>query len=121
MTKVLVVEDDPLIGELVQQGLEAEGYTVDLSADSESALELSRGNDYALVILDRMLPGADGIELCQTLRGEGPDRFILMLTAKDALQDRLDGLDAGADDYLIKPFAFDELRARLRALLRRAP
>lgn len=118
--KVLLVEDDPRIARFVKRGLEAEGYAVDVADNGEDGLELCRSGDYPLVILDRMLPELDGIELCQTLRRERRDTLILMLTAKDALQDKIEGLHAGADDYLTKPFAFDELLARLRALQRRA-
>ena len=120
MTNVLLVEDDPRIARFVRRGLEAEGYGVEVAGNGEDALELCRSNDYALVVLDRMLPDADGIEVCQAIRRERRRCLVLMLTAKDALQDKLDGLHAGADDYLTKPFAFDELLARLRALLRRA-
>lgn len=118
--KVLLVEDDPRIARFVKRGLEAEGYAVDVADNGEDGLELCRSGDYPLVILDRMLPGLDGIELCQALRRERRDTLILMLTAKDALQDKVEGLHAGADDYLTKPFAFDELLARLQALRRRA-
>jgi DNA-binding response OmpR family regulator len=118
---LLLVEDDARIARFLRRGLEAEGYVVDSATTSQDALILARGNKYPLIILDRMLPGADGVEVCRTLRGSGSDSMILMLTAKDSLQDKLDGLGSGADDYLTKPFAFDELLARLHALLRRAP
>lgn len=120
MTNVLLVEDDPRIARFVKRGLEAEGYAVEVASRGEDAVELCRSNEYAIVILDRMLPDADGVEVCQELRRERRGCLVLMLTAKDALQDKLEGLHAGADDYLIKPFAFDELLARLTALLRRA-
>jgi DNA-binding response OmpR family regulator len=119
LTKILLVEDDPRIARFVQRGLMAEGYAVEVADNGDDALELCRGNGYALVILDRMLPGLDGMEVCASLRRERHGCLILMLTAKDALQDKVEGLHAGADDYLTKPFAFDELLARLRALLRR--
>jgi two-component system, OmpR family, response regulator len=119
LVKILLVEDDARIARFVQRGLEAEGYAVEVADDGDDGLELCRSNDYAVVILDRMLPGLSGIEICETLRRERPQSLVLMLTAKDALQDKVEGLHAGADDYLTKPFAFDELLARLQALLRR--
>ena len=119
VAKVLLVEDDPRIARFVKRGLEAEGYAIDVADNGEDAIELCRGNDYAVVVLDRMLPGMDGMQVCQTLRSERRSCVILMLTAKDALQDKVEGLRGGADDYLTKPFAFDELLARLQALLRR--
>ena len=121
MTKVLLVEDDARIASFVTRGLAAEGYLVDHAGDGDAALALAGEHSYPLIILDRMLPGRDGLELCRELRGGGSDSMILMLTAKDALQDKIDGLGGGADDYMTKPFAFDELLARLQALLRRAP
>ena len=120
MTKLLLVEDDPRIARFVKRGLEAEGYAVDVSARGGDALERCRAVDYPLIILDRMLPDGDGIDVCRSLRQEGNGGFILMLTARDARQDKVDGLRSGADDYLTKPFAFDELLARLQALLRRS-
>ena len=119
MTKVLLVEDDPRIARFIKRGLEAEGYSVDLAARSAEALARARAVEYPLIILDRMLPDGDGLDVCRSLRQEGIGGFILMLTAKDARQDKVDGLKSGADDYLTKPFAFDELVARLEALLRR--
>jgi two-component system, OmpR family, response regulator len=121
MSKVLLVEDDPRIAGFISRGLSAEGYLVDVAKSGREALEFSAENDYPLVILDRMLPGMDGLGVCHELRKQGSNSMILMLTAKDALQDKLDGLAGGADDYMTKPFAFDELLARLHALLRRAP
>jgi DNA-binding response OmpR family regulator len=121
MTNVLLIEDDARIASFLRRGLEAEGYMVDFAGSGPEALTLAQGNHYSLIILDRMLPGLDGIEICRALRGSGSDSMILMLTAKDGLQDKLDGLGSGADDYLTKPFAFDELLARLHALLRRGP
>ncbi|GAA0600666.1 response regulator transcription factor [Craurococcus roseus] len=120
MAKILMVEDDPRIASFVKRGLEAEGHTVDLATDGETALEMARGLSYPLVVLDRMLPGMDGLEVCRTLRLERRDCCVLMLTAKDGVRDKIDGLKDGADDYLTKPFAFDELVARIDALLRRA-
>ena len=118
--KILVVEDDPRIARFVQRGLAAEGYAVDVADHGEDGLEACRSNDYAVVILDRMLPGMDGIAICAQLRRERYGGMVLMLTAKDSLQDKIEGLDTGADEYLTKPFAFDELLARIRALLRRS-
>jgi DNA-binding response OmpR family regulator len=119
LAKVLLVEDDPRIARFIKRGLEAEGYRVDVANDGEVGLAMAQANEHALLILDRMLPGLDGMEICQILRSERRDCPILMLTAKDTLQDKVSGLHAGADDYLTKPFAFDELLARMRALLRR--
>ena len=121
MPKVLLVEDDARISGFVKRGLEAEGYAVDLADSGREALALAEMGEYPLIILDRMLPGMDGLEVCRGLRESGSDSMILMLTAKDGLQDKLDGLSGGADDYLTKPFAFDELLARMHALLRRGP
>jgi DNA-binding response OmpR family regulator len=121
VTKVLLVEDDARISSFVRRGLQAEGYVVDLAESGREALAFARDSTYPLIILDRMLPGLDGLDVCRALRQSGSDSMILMLTAKDGLQDKLDGLGSGADDYLTKPFAFDELLARMRALLRRGP
>lgn len=119
MTKVLLVEDDPRIARFLERGLEAEGYNIDLARRSGEALERARAIEYGLIVLDRMLPDGDGIDLCRRLRQEGNLGRILMLTARDARQDKVDGLRSGADDYLTKPFGFDELLARMEALLRR--
>jgi two-component system OmpR family response regulator len=119
--KILLVEDDRRVASFVTGGLEAEGYAVDLARDGREALAMTRACPYRIAILDRMLPCIDGLQVCRTLRGEGSDMLVLMLTAKDSLQDTVDGLTCGADDYLTKPFAFDELLARIGALLRRAP
>jgi two-component system response regulator MprA len=118
-TRVLVIEDEDRIRQFLQRGLTYENYRVDVAADGPTGLALARENPPDIVILDLMLPGMDGLEVCRRLRSGGPVP-ILMLTAKDSVGDRVQGLDAGADDYLVKPFAFDELLARLRALLRRA-
>ena len=117
--KILVVEDDEGISGTLYRGLTFEGYKVNVVYDGLAALASARDDPPDLVILDWMLPGLDGLEVCRRLRAAGPTP-ILMLTAKDAIADRVQGLDAGADDYLVKPFAFDELVARVRALLRRA-
>jgi len=121
VTKILLVEDDARIVDFIRRGLEAEGYNVDLAGDGDQALAMARDNAYALIILDRMLPGRDGMEICRLLRVEKTETLILMLTAMDTLQDKVDGLKGGADDYMTKPFAFDELLARMAALRRRAP
>ncbi len=117
--RVLVIEDEERIRQFLQRGLTFEGYRVDTAADGPAGLNAARENVPDVVVLDWMLPGMDGIEVCRRLRAASPTP-ILMLTAKDSVADRVQGLDAGADDYLVKPFAFDELMARLRALLRRA-
>ena len=117
--KILVVEDDEGIAGTLYRGLTFEGYKVNTAYDGTAGLASARDDPPDLVILDWMLPGLDGLEVCRRLRSAGSTP-ILMLTAKDAVADRVQGLDAGADDYLVKPFAFDELLARLRALLRRA-
>lgn len=116
--KILVIEDEERIRQFLQRGLSYEGYRVDVAEDGNTGLDLARDNPPDLVLLDVMLPGMDGIEVCKRLRAGG-DLPILMLTAKESIEDRVVGLDAGADDYLVKPFAFDELLARIRALLRR--
>jgi two-component system response regulator MprA len=118
--RILVVDDDPKVLSLMRRGLSFAGYTVDLAADGSEALELARERPPELVVLDLMLPGLDGLEVCRRLRAGDPELPVLMLTAKGRVSDRVAGLDAGADDYLVKPFAFDELLARIRALLRRA-
>ena len=118
--KVLVIEDEHKIANAIKQGLEQEKYAVDVCYNGDDGLSSVLNDDYDAVILDRMLPGSvDGIAICQEIRKEGNHVPILILTAKDQIRDRVAGLDAGADDYLIKPFAFEELLARLRALLRR--
>lgn len=116
--RILIIEDDEAIQKVLKRALTYEGYQVDSALDGESGLNLSRDNHPDLVILDWMLPGMDGLEVCRRLRETGT-LPILMLTAKDTLVDRVHGLDAGADDYVVKPFELDELLARVRALLRR--
>jgi DNA-binding response OmpR family regulator len=118
--QILVVEDEARIASLISRNLRLEGYHVEVAPDGETALEKAISNPPDLVLLDVMLPDIDGLEVCRQLRMAGCDEPVLMLTAKDAIPDRVAGLDAGADDYLVKPFAFDELLARIRALLRRA-
>jgi two-component system OmpR family response regulator len=117
--RVLVVEDEVKMAGLLKRGLEEEGYAVDVARDGSEALWLGVENPYDAVILDVMLPDLDGFEVCRRLRSDGRWAPVLMLTARDAVPDRVAGLDAGADDYLTKPFSFTELFARLRALLRR--
>lgn len=117
--RILVIEDDEAILKFLRRGLAYEGYQVDTAADGQSGLALALDNQYDLVVLDLMLPGLDGLEVCRRLRAGGPVP-ILILTAKDAVTDRIQGLDMGADDYMTKPFNLDEMLARIRALLRRA-
>ncbi len=116
---LLLVEDEPKVASALEKGLRGEGYRVDVALRGDRGLELARKGEYALVILDLMLPGMDGLEILRTLRREGNRTKVLVLTARDAVEDRVLGLDSGADDYLVKPFAFAELLARVRALLRR--
>lgn len=116
--RILIIEDDEAIVRVLRRSLAYEGYTVDAAFDGETGLALARDAHPDLVILDWMLPGMDGLEVCQRLRAGG-NVPILMLTAKDTVSDRVQGLDAGADDYMVKPFQLEELLARVRALLRR--
>jgi two-component system response regulator MprA len=118
--RVLVVDDDPSIRDAVGRALRLDAYDVDLTSDGLEALRSLDAVDHDLVVLDIGLPQVDGLALCRRLRAEGRRTPILMLTARDAVTDRVAGLDAGADDYLVKPFALDELLARVRALIRRA-
>jgi two-component system response regulator MprA len=119
--RILVVDDDARLAASLRRALAYEGHEVEVAADGPSALAAARDRPPDLVVLDVMLPGIDGVEVCRRLRagGVGSDVPVLMLTARDSISDRVNGLDAGADDYLIKPFAYDELLARARALLRR--
>jgi two-component system, OmpR family, response regulator len=117
--RVLVVEDEARMARLIKRGMEEEGHAVDIAADGPDGLWMATENPYAAVIVDVMLPGFDGFELCRRLRAAGVWVPVLMLTARDAVGDRVRGLDAGADDYLVKPFSLLELGARLRALARR--
>lgn len=117
--RILVIDDDRRLCGIVKRGLLEEAYTVDTAYDGEEGQYLAEINPYDLIILDIMMPKKDGIEVCRELRSRSVNTPILMLTAKDTVDDRVKGLDAGADDYLIKPFAFNELLARIRALLRR--
>ena len=118
LERILIVEDEPAIADFMRRGLLQEDYRVEVAYDGQEGLDRARENAPDLVILDIMLPGMDGLEVCRRLR-EFSDVPIIMVTAKDAVPDRVAGLEAGADDYLVKPFAFDELLARVRALLRR--
>jgi DNA-binding response OmpR family regulator len=117
--RILLVEDEIKVGNAVSEGLRAEGYEVTWAQTGEEGFFHASSQGFDLIVLDVMLPGRDGIEVLQTLRKQGSKTPVLLLTAKDAIEDRVLGLDAGADDYLVKPFAFEELTARLRALLRR--
>src|ERR1700681_1993299 len=117
--RLLLVEDDADVARFIRKGLLEQAYAVDVVGDGEEALYVSGINTFDAVILDLMIPGPDGLEVCRSLRAGGSNVPILMLTARDTLDEKIAGLDAGADDYLAKPFQFDELLARLRALLRR--
>ena len=117
--RVLVVEDRVKMASLIRRGLRKEGLAADVAANGEDALWMAGATEYDAIVLDVMLPGIDGFEVCSRLRAEGIWSPILMLTARDAVRDRVAGLDAGADDYLTKPFSYAELLARLRALVRR--
>ena len=120
-TRVLIVEDDTKLVRALKLGLEREGYDVDASESGDEALVMAEETDYDAILLDLMLPGLDGFSVCEALRRGGRWMPVLMLTARTGVADRIRGLDAGADDYLVKPFDFGELLARLRALLRRGP
>jgi two-component system, OmpR family, response regulator len=119
--RVLVVEDDVKMAGLLRRGLLDEGLAADVARDGEEALWMAGAVEYDAIVLDVMLPGMDGFELCRRLREDGRWAPVLMLTARDAVEDRIAGLDAGADDYVVKPFSFAELHARLRSLARRPP
>ena len=120
--RILVVEDEIKIANAIKRGLEMKGYAVDAVYDADAGLSYARDSDYDLVVLDRMLPGSiDGVELCRQVRAEGGSVPILMLTARGTIGDKIEGLNSGADDYLVKPFSYDELIARVKALLRRPP
>jgi two-component system OmpR family response regulator len=119
--RVLIVEDDPKMAGLLQRGLRDDGLAADVALAGEDALWMAGATGYDAIVLDVMLPGIDGFEVCRRLRADGVRAPVLMLTARDAIDDRVRGLDTGADDYLRKPFSFAELGARLRALTRRGP
>src|SRR3954454_22899427 len=120
MTRVLIVDDEPAVRAALDRALRLDGYEIELAADGREALDRLADTRQDAVILDVAMPGIDGLEVCRRLRDAGDRTPVLMLTARDAVDDRVAGLDAGADDYLVKPFALKELKARLRALLRRA-
>src|SRR5262249_23753388 len=119
-TRILVVDDDRKAARLIEKGLREDGYDVDTAHSAEEADPMVKRADYAAIVLDWLLPGQDGLTLCRDLRACGIATPILIVTARDAVDDRVTGLDTGADDFLTKPFAFQELLARLRALLRRS-
>jgi two-component system OmpR family response regulator len=119
--RVLIVEDEVKMAGLIRRGMREEGLAADVAVQGEDALWMAQANEYDALVLDVMLPGIDGFETCRRLRREGVWTPVLMLTARDAVEDRVAGLDGGADDYLTKPFSFAELLARLRALVRRGP
>jgi two-component system OmpR family response regulator len=119
--RLLVVEDDAKLARALERGLQREGYAIDLADTGDDALAQATTNDYDAVVLDVMLPGIDGFAVCREMRSSERWAPVLMLTARDQVGDRIRGLDAGADDYLVKPFDFGELLARLRALIRRGP
>lgn len=118
--RILVVEDEPYLNELIVKKLELDHYTVDTCFNGHDALDYYQGAEYDAVILDLMLPGVNGIEILKSIRTKKDKTPVLLLTARDSIEDRVMGLDAGADDYLVKPFAFDELLARIRVMLRRS-
>ncbi len=117
--RILLVEDEHKIANSIKQGLEQEKYAVDVAYDGESGLDLATGEEYDVIVLDRLLPNFEGIEIVKSIRNKQIHTPVLFLTAKGQINDRVEGLDAGADDYLVKPFAFTELLARIRALSRR--
>ncbi|MCW3016836.1 MAG: two component transcriptional regulator, winged helix family [Solirubrobacterales bacterium] len=119
--RVLIVEDDVKMASLIRRGLQADGMVADVAIKGEDALWMAGSSAYDVIVLDVMLPGIDGFKVCKKLRADGVWAPVLMLTARDAVADRVIGLDNGADDYLTKPFSFAELSARLRALVRRGP
>jgi heavy metal response regulator len=119
--RILLVEDEPNAALMLAKGLREQTYAVDVTGDGEAALEQAYLNQYDLIILDVMLPGKDGFAVCRQLRESGSSVPVIMLTARDTVEDRIEGLDTGADDYVTKPFHFRELLARVRALLRRQP
>lgn len=119
--RILVVEDEIKTSAFLRKGLRESGFTVDVANDGEEGLDLALSREYDLVILDVMLPGVDGWQIIKKIRGTKRDTPVLFLTARDAVQDRIKGLELGADDYLVKPFAFSELLARIRTILRRGP
>ena len=116
--RILVADDEAKIAQFIRKGLKEDGYAVDVASDGDEALQLALQEDYDAVVLDIMLPGMDGISVLKKLRSSRPDMPVMLVSARDSVSDKVRGLDAGADDYLTKPFAFDEFLARVRALLR---
>ncbi len=116
---ILLVEDEHKIANAIRQGLRQERFSVELAYDGDEGLSAALNSDYDVIILDRMLPGVEGLEICRQIRAKGIQTPVLMLTAKGQVRDKVNGLNSGADDYLVKPFSFEELLARIRALLRR--
>lgn len=120
--RILVIEDEVKIAHAIKRGLQLQGYAIDVVHDADTGYSYAADPDYDAIVLDRMLPGSmDGVALCQKLRHDGVQTPVIMLTARGTIGDKVDGLNSGADDYLVKPFSFDELTARVRALLRRPP
>ncbi len=119
--RILIVEDDHKVANSMKKGLEQESYAVDVLYDGSEVLDYVVSTQYDLIVLDRMLPGMDGLKICQDIRRKNLHMPVLMLTARGQVEDRVEGLDSGADDYVVKPFSFSELVARIRALLRRSP
>lgn len=119
--RILVVEDEIKTSAFLRKGLRESGFTADVANDGEEGLDLALSREYDLIILNVMLPGVDGWQIIKKIRGTKRDMPVLFLTARDAVQDRIKGLELGADDYLVKPFAFSELLARIRTILRRGP
>jgi two-component system, OmpR family, response regulator len=119
--RVLIVEDEVKLAGIIRRGMRERGLSADVATTGEDALWMAGATEYGAIVLDVMLPGIDGVETCRRLRADGVWTPVLMLTARGAVRDRISGLDGGADDYLVKPFDFEELLARLRALVRRAP
>ena len=119
--RILVVEDEPGVAQFIRQGLTEAGYAVDVAREGREGLEYTFAADYDVIVLDIMLPKMNGLEVLREIRNQGVKTPVLLLTARDGVDDRVRGLDTGADDYLVKPFAFPELLARIRALLRRPP
>src|ERR1700712_1157203 len=117
--RILIVEDEVKMAALIRRGMREEGHAADVAIKGEDAIWMAGATEYDVIVLDVMLPGIDGFETCRRLRGDGIWAPVLMLTARNSLEDRVAGLDGGADDYLVKPFEVEELAARLRALIRR--
>ena len=121
MMRVLIVEDESKLAAVIRRGFKTEGIAADIASRGEDALWMAGSTEYDAIVLDVLLPGIDGFEVCRRMRGDGIWSPVIMLTARDSVEDRISGLDGGADDYLIKPFSFAELLARIRAMARRGP